>query len=71
MASVQAVISASDINTSRNNFLKGHPPAERFKQNLNKISNIDLQWFHDKSCGLKCFSRCCGFLTENILFVIH
>ena len=43
MATVQAIISASDINNSRNRFLKWCPPAEKFKHNLNEISNIDLQ----------------------------
>lgn len=43
MAAVQTLISASDINTSRNHFLKGRPPAKGFEQNLNKILNIDLQ----------------------------
>ena len=43
MAMFQALVGASNINNSRNCFLKGCPPAEKFKHNLNEISNIDLQ----------------------------
>lgn len=43
MAGVQALISTSDINISRTHILKRRPPAESFKQNLNKILITGLQ----------------------------